>query len=140
MLEWLKGRKGGSTQKDLFSGLTVQAPQCMVLNWPGKGPTLKGCRGKDPLQLEGDEAPPRRSDGGGGVPDIPGHHRPRVSSRSPANCCKPAFRLCDTGWNNFTLVEEPFLPTVKELDDMDAPETAARLRLGSGGCKGSGSA
>ncbi|CAE7833758.1 Nlrc5 [Symbiodinium sp. CCMP2592] len=34
-----------------------------------------------------------------------------------------------TGWNNFTLVEEPFLPTVKEIDDMEAPETAARWHV-----------
>ncbi|CAE7671160.1 NLRC3 [Symbiodinium sp. CCMP2592] len=34
-----------------------------------------------------------------------------------------------TGWSNFTLVEEPFLPTVKELDDMEAPETTARWHV-----------
>ncbi|CAE7622521.1 NLRC3 [Symbiodinium sp. CCMP2592] len=34
-----------------------------------------------------------------------------------------------TGWNNFTLVEEPFLPTVKELDHMEAPESAARWHV-----------
>ncbi|CAE7685958.1 NLRC3 [Symbiodinium sp. CCMP2592] len=34
-----------------------------------------------------------------------------------------------TGWNNFTLVEEPFLPTVKQLDDMEAPETTARWHV-----------
>jgi len=33
------------------------------------------------------------------------------------------------GWTNVTLVDEPFLPTVKELGDMEAPETAARPAL-----------